>query len=359
MKAITEGKTKLIVHTGKISKKLPVFFNPDKEFDRSVSVIFIKSLNRSLKMLDLLAASGARGIRILKETKNIEELNLNDMNSLAVKEIKKNLKMNKLKAEVTNLDSREYLATTSKYFDYIDVDPFGSPNPFLELSISKLRNNGILSITATDCGALYGTYPKAGLRKYHSYTFKTNYSHEVGLRILVKHAIMKSAEQEVALTPILVHQTRHYFRAYFRAERGAKKCDALIKQIKFLSHCNSCLRREIADIPKLKCDCGKDMKILGPLFAGKLQDKNLLKEMRKINKDKRIEKLLNTLISELDTIGFYDISKLSSKLKISVPKIDKLFKALEKNGFKASRTHITGEGFKTDADYNSITEAMK
>lgn len=360
MKTITEGTTKLRVHTGKISRKLPVFFNPDKEFDRSLSVIFIKSLDRKLKMLDLLSAGGARGIRILNESGNISELHLNDMNPKAVKETKENLKINNLKAEVTNMDSREFLASTKKLFDYIDIDPFGSPNPFLELSASKLRNKGFLSITATDCGALYGTYPKAGLRKYHSRTAKTNYSHELGLRIMVKHAIEKAAEQEIALTPILVHQTRHYFRAYFEAEKGAKKCDNLLKQFKFIVHCSKCLRRRIADFPSHECECGNILTTIGPVFAGRLQNVKLLEKMKSYS-DEKMSNFLQKLIDEenVGSVGFYNVAKLAGVTRTEVPKMDKLIENLQDGGFKASRTHIDGQGLKTNADYDSVVGAMK
>ena len=36
------------------------------------------------------------------------------------------------------------------YFDYIDIDPFGSPNPFLAAAIGRITRNGIVAVTATD-----------------------------------------------------------------------------------------------------------------------------------------------------------------------------------------------------------------
>ena len=38
----------------------------------------------------------------------------------------------------------------SKGFDYIDLDPFGSPNIFLDSAVKRLGRNGILAVTATD-----------------------------------------------------------------------------------------------------------------------------------------------------------------------------------------------------------------
>ena len=36
----------------------------------------------------------------------------------------------------------------SEYFDYIEVDPFGSPVPFLDIAIQRIKHNGILSVTS-------------------------------------------------------------------------------------------------------------------------------------------------------------------------------------------------------------------
>ncbi|MCU0373510.1 MAG: ATP-binding protein, partial [Ignavibacteria bacterium] len=41
-------------------------------------------------------------------------------------------------------------------FDYIDIDPFGSPCPFLDAAIKRLSRGGILAVTATDTSALAG-----------------------------------------------------------------------------------------------------------------------------------------------------------------------------------------------------------
>lgn len=286
------------------------------------------------------------------------ELHLNDFNKKAVALIKKNLKLNRLKAKVTNFRADECLIK-SGYFDYIDIDPFGSPNPYLEASIKRLADSGILSVTATDCGALYGTYPEAGFRKYHSWTAKTSYSHELGIRILIKHVIETGAEHETALRPILSHQTLHYFRAYFIANRGVGKCDELLKEIKFFVHCDKCLRRKVVELPIAKCECGNNLKVAGPLYTGDIQNTSILKKMKEINNNPKLEKFLDTLIEEskIHAVGFYSMPDIASMTKKALSKMDITINRLKKKGYKASRTHIEGQGVKTDAKYEDILEA--
>ena len=68
-------------------------------------------------------------------------------------------------------------------FDYIDVDPFGSPNPFLDAAIKRIARDGILAVTATDTAPLCGTYTNACRRKYWAVPLRNELMHEIGIRI--------------------------------------------------------------------------------------------------------------------------------------------------------------------------------
>ena len=57
----------------RMTSKMPVFFNPIQSLNRDISIILLKAQKRKLEVLDLLAASGVRGLRIAKES-NIKKL---------------------------------------------------------------------------------------------------------------------------------------------------------------------------------------------------------------------------------------------------------------------------------------------
>ena len=170
-----EGSTKLKVHKAeKISKEMGVFYNPVMGINRDISVLLLNSIKKdNLQIADPLAASGVRSIRFLKEFNKdkIKGIYINDYNKDAVKSIKGNLALNKIQYKnnkqitIKNEDANLFLLNSAG-FDYIDIDPFGSPNFLLDSSCRRISRSGILAVTATDTSALCGTFPKACLRKY-------------------------------------------------------------------------------------------------------------------------------------------------------------------------------------------------
>ena len=91
---ISEGKANCYIYTAsKISKELPVFYNPVMKFNRDTSVLLLKCFERKFSICDPLAGTGIRGIRFLLELKNVE-VDMNDISEESVKLIKKNLKLN-------------------------------------------------------------------------------------------------------------------------------------------------------------------------------------------------------------------------------------------------------------------------
>lgn len=51
--------------------------------------------------------------------------------------------------------------TLEKRFTIIDLDPYGSPNRFLDAAIQSIEDGGLLLITATDLAVLAGNTPEA------------------------------------------------------------------------------------------------------------------------------------------------------------------------------------------------------
>jgi len=338
MEKFKEGLLDFFAPTGKISKKLEVFYNPNKKFDRDLSVLLMeafKTLYQTRTVCDLLAATGVRGLRFAKENK--VKVWLNDANPKAYKLIKKNAKG--LGVNISNREANLFLREYDNKFDYIDIDPFGSPNPFLHSAITKLvKKNGVLAITATDTAPLCGTYPKACIRKYQSTPLKTPYYNELGLRILVKKVITVGAEYEIALKPIFCHSTMHYFRAYFLSNSGAGRTDKLLSQIGLWQHDFATLKRRKYLLGEKRFGA-----VCGPLWLGKLWDEDLLKILPDT-------KFLKTIKSESRFgVGFYHLPTICSKLKKECPKMEKILSCLD-----GSRTHFNPQGLKTNVELSEL-----
>ncbi len=375
----TEGKAKIAASAGKLSRQLPVFYNPAMKLNRDISIALINNINQTqLKIADPLAGSGIRSIRFLLELKKkkIKSISINDINKKAVNAIKNNLKLNKInykskKISINSKDANAFLLNSSG-FDYIDIDPFGSPIPFLDSAVKHLARNGILAVTATDTAALAGTYPETCQRKYWATPLRNHLMHEVGLRILIRKIQLIAMQYEKALTPILSYSKDHYYRIFFQAQKSNKACDKILAEHKYVLYCPFCLTLKASGANQAICNKIKNKTInkiaAGPLWTGNLFDKNLInkiynslnekilkdfftKQYPQIKQTNEIKNFIQTLKEEskVNTIGFYDLHLLAKKSKKQIPKTEIIIKRLKQNNFKASKTHFSPFAIKTTA----------
>ncbi len=379
MKTITEGKAIIKVpNTEKISRDMDVFYNPDMKNNRDIAVLVLNSLDvypsekgkEKLLIADIMGGTGIRSLRFLLETKKVEEIHINDLSEKSIKLIKENLKLNKIisaknKIKLYNSDANLFLLD-SKGFNYIDIDPFGSPIKFLESAISRISRSGILALTATDTSALSGTYRSACLRKYWAIPLRNYMMHEIGIRILIRRCQLIGAMYDKTLIPVFSHATLHYSRIYFRVVKGKKRVDKIWKQHKYFHYCKECMNREVSDNNRINC-CGKEMQYSGPLWIGKLWDSKLTSRMKKENKTNNVLKFsdIYNMIdiinkeSKMNSVGFYSLHKISSRLKTHSPKTLDIINELKSKGFKTAPTNFSGDGIRTNAGIKDIKIAVK
>ena len=94
---IQEGKARIVGELPQqISRKLEVFYNPVMAHNRDIAVSIINAWGKKIQVADLLAASGVRAIRLLKECKNVRFVAANDCNKSAFSAMKKNFAKNKV-----------------------------------------------------------------------------------------------------------------------------------------------------------------------------------------------------------------------------------------------------------------------
>ena len=342
-----------------VSAQMDVFYNPIMVSNRNISILLLNCLEKKeLKMADPLAGSGIRSLRFLKELKKdkITHLFVNDMKETFPLVFAENLHLNHLSKDervtVSAQDASVFLLSKIG-FDYIDIDPFGSPNPFLAAAIGRISREGILAVTSTDTAALTGTYPKATLRKYWASSFKNYLMHELGLRILIRKVQLQGVQFDKALVPILSYHKDHYFRIYFCSFKGKEKCDELIQQLRYFLFCTQCLSFKTSTYNKEKCSCGKEFIFAGPLWVGKLFDAALIGKMAQENPFPEEQKFLDILKEEakIDVVGFYDLHALAHKLKKEPPKMEKALRTV-----KGVRTQFSLNGIKTKETLEKIKD---
>ena len=139
---IQEGPTRLIVpedHSsggpGKINGS--VFFNEQMAFNRDISVMFLRAFDKELKVLDAMTATGSRAVRIANEAPKTN-VTANDISAYAIPFIEKNIEINGV-TNCTPSNRNLHSILAENIYDYIDIDPFGSPMPFLHSAIQGAR----------------------------------------------------------------------------------------------------------------------------------------------------------------------------------------------------------------------------
>ena len=211
--------------TQKITKEMPVFYNPVMKLNRDLSLLALGSMEKQELRISLpMEASGVRAARILHELIMLDLLDakllaINDLSAHAITFAKKNVTENigsfdENKVVFSQTEARKFLLDSAG-FEYIDIDPFGTPNPFLDAAVQRIAREGIIAVTATDTSALAGTYPAATLRKYWAVPSRTWVMHDIGLRILIRKVQLIGAQYEKALIPLLSVATNHYYRVFF------------------------------------------------------------------------------------------------------------------------------------------------
>ncbi len=353
-----------------IPSKAPVFYNPLMAFNRDLAVLVLKAyqrrVNHRLTVCDPFTGCGVRGIRFAKEVQHVRHVVVNDVNPQAVQLTRLNVASNGLTKAFTvnNVDAHTLLedhARPKRRFDVIDLDPFGSPSPFLDSALRATKRGGLLALTATDMAPLCGVKSLACVRKYLGKPLRTEYCHEVAVRLVLHALVRAAAKHDLGIHVLFSHSTDHYLRVYTQIFHGATRADESLSQLGYIAHCFHCLNRTwqrgLFSFPPVRCNlCGEAMDVAGPLWLGKICDvgfcNQLLDEASLIalGDTKRALTLVTTVLTEADGPPTYFVmSHISSKL--GLPGLSKaaLLKKLVEYGYLATETHFNPQGIRSNA----------
>jgi len=356
----------------------PVFYNIRMKLNRDIAVVALQAYqrreDRSLTICEPMCGTGVRGIRMAKEVEGVGKVVMGDINPIAIKLASFNKELNSLgdRVVVRNLEANLLLtlhAAPEKQFDYIDIDPFGTPVYYLDSAVKALRKGGLLAITATDTAPLCGAHPQACLRKYGAIPLHSEYCHEVALRILIGALTSVAIRHEKAAEIIFSHSTDHYVRAYAILEQDSERASENLKEMGYILHCPRCLNRKVAHrlngLGDGRCEkCGGTMNIAGPLWLGALSEASFCDEMieeaeEREFKERRLMRLLGAIRSESGyPPTFFSVDVISSLLNLPSSRTDDLLSALRKAGYIVARTHFHPRGIKTDAPIKAMKEIL-
>ncbi len=351
---------------GTKAKGVP-FYNPGMALNRDLSVLLVAAeaarKGRELDVADALAGTGARSLRLAHEVGQALIVHANDADPTAVATLRKGAAANGIPAgriQATHGDAYAFLA--ARRYDVVDVDPYGSPMPFLDAAVRATRHDGLACLTATDTGALAGTYPRACRRRYdaHHGLHAQAWRSEVGLRILGGSLVKAAARFDRVATPVLSVCHGHWMRVVARVEDGRRDADAALRRLGNLA-------------PDPDTGMGKftptgqapDGPWAGPLWTGPLHDALFVDGLRaaaagrELARTREVQAILPILRGEADAPATWLVPDLLQARLGQPPRRDNLVAALAAAGFKAARTHLDPQGVRTDADLAALRSVWR
>ena len=328
---VEEGKVKILAPNvnlrgpGKIEG---VFYNRAMVFNRDSSIFLLYNL-KVKNALDALAATGVRGIRFAKELGI--ETTINDKDSRAVEIIKKNLELNNVEARVTNRDANA-LMIEEKY-NYVDIDPFGTPVPFID---SAILSGKIIGITATDTATLGGRNRRIVRRYLADVCAPTEFVHEIGIRVLLGYIGRMAVRFDLGIEPIISIWQGHFYRVYVRIKKGVSKANATLEKI-------------------------KNTEFGGTMWVGEMHDFSFLKNSKIpewLPTKKILEKYLSIWKNE-KFLFFYHLPSISSELRVSTPSPRQIIENLKEQGYEAYPTQFSPQGIRSNAPVDVLKDIIK
>lgn len=361
---VQEGGARILVPAsaaahgrGPSTSRLPVFYNPAMAFGRDVAVGVLRAFaagRRDLRVLDGMAGCGVRGIRFELESSGDADIVLNDRNPLARRLTAENIALNRAGRCTAAGERLEALLLRERY-DFIDLDPFGTPANHIRACIRALKRGGVLAATFTDTAPLCGTHPAACRRRYFSRPLRNECMHETALRIALHFCAREAALLGKGIRPLLCHATGHYLRVHVACDEGAAAADGALAAIGHAWFDRSSGARGFAvsgrEIPE-GASCA------GPLWTGPLSDADFLGRVSFMGE--KMERFLTLLREEAAAPPLHHtVEAVSERTGLPQPPIKELLERLRAAGYRATRTHITPTGFRTDAPPAAVAGAFR
>ncbi len=345
-----------------VSKDMGTFYNPVMKIHRDIFLVTLKTYfqnySRKISFCDPMVASGIREARYLKKIPEIfSSLILGDISPSAIENTKNTFDENQIdNSNCVFLQRKAQETLFYKSVDCIEIDPFGSPNPFLDAAISQTHHKGLLCITATDTATLCGVYPKKAKRKYNLDIYKTFCFDDLGLRALIANCQIRAGQFDKELIVKLSFVHAHFYRIFFEVKDSREKSLDSIKNLRFISW-----DKKTQKIEQFKYN---EENRIGPLYIENLKDlefvNNCLNNIDILEDDTKSKKLLQLIADEVDSIGYYDIHKLQSYCGIKQGlKFEIILSGIQDKGFQASRVHCDLKGLKTNMPHDDLIEFIK
>jgi len=359
---------------------LPVFYNPRMELNRDLAVLALQvyidklSPRKPVFVVEPLAATGVRAIRYAVEVEGVLRVYASDISRDAYELIGLNVALNNVwdKVSFSRVDANMLmynLKTLGVPVLVVDIDPYGSPAPFMEAALNIIGDGGLLMVTATDTAVLEGSKRAKALRRYEVHLTKTPCSREVAVRTLLGYIARVAAAHDRWIKPLISIYVDYYVRIILQVRRGARGAERMLSEKIGYAHYYPKLGyttiRSSATESFLR-----DLEVVrvGPLWTGETLDGEFiewcLEELRGrfnyLRSKRRLEKLLEILKGEAQVQEelCQRLDSIASTLRRQTPPKHRVVEELKARGFKATITHYHPVAIRTNASIHDVIEVL-
>ncbi|XP_036897743.1 tRNA (guanine(26)-N(2))-dimethyltransferase isoform X2 [Sturnira hondurensis] len=347
-----------------------------------------------LRVLEGLAASGLRSIRFAREVPGLRLVVANDASARAVDLIRHNVQLNEVAhlVQPSQADARMLMyqhQRLSDRFEVIDLDPYGSPAPFLDAAVQAVSEGGLLCVTCTDMAVLAGNSGETCYSKYGAMALKSRACHEMALRIVLHSLDLRANCYQRFVVPLLSISADFYVRVFVRVFTGQAKVKASASKQALVFQCVGCGTFHLQHLGKAsgasggrvkfsaacgppiapECEhCGQRHQLGGPLWVEPIHDLDFVSRVlgavstnpSRFHTSERIRGVLSVITEELPDVPlYYTLDQLSSTIHCNTPSLLQLRSALLHAGFRVSLSHACKNAVKTDAPASALWDIMR
>jgi tRNA (guanine26-N2/guanine27-N2)-dimethyltransferase len=343
--------------------------------NRDLALLFAKLYAEkfnAIRVFEPLAGIGVRAFRLALEIPDhVKEVVISDYNDITTNIAAHNRyelgiqdKVIQFKREARSLAMD--LAEKQLRYNFVDLDPFGSPAPFIDFIWPVLQLNALVAITATDMTALCGVYPDACLRKYGGYPLNNFHTHETAARLLLGLVARSAAKHEIGISPLLTVSFDHYTKTFVSTHKSRGAANNSVRQLGYSFTCKNCFKITFASLDNtedIRC-CGTMIRA-GPLWTGELFDEEwaefalLHLDGMELPSDKRIKRSLEEARDSTELYGYWTMDTLCKHLGTSQPSFADFFDAISEKGYRIVRSWFTDQAFRTNAPPIVVQQVIK
>ena len=360
------------------------FHNPAMADCRTRSVLLMDYMlddewfnKPKIHTIDALCATGSRINRWLTELppQKAERLLITgaDLDEEALEYARQNCPG----VEFLNEDSRQVLLSSG--WQWVDIDPFGSPVPFLDSAMQSSARRAVMEVTATDTAALTGSSASACLRRYGAKVRTDEMAHDSALRLLMATVARTAAQHDRCIIPLMSSWDSHHIRVSVKVHRSIQAANVLEEQLGWRVAMPTSEELQAATEAGLHPQGSEgeqpfcllpfsypvrrdDKRVSGPLWTGALFDQDVLASMT-------VERAMSVCGEEAETavrhwVGEAELAAVPSLIITDMlpkfcdvngpPKILDLVTGLKDAGYKAAVARWGAPAIRTDAPWPEV-----